>query len=362
MQSPRALVLRAWQAAERLDPELVYLFFEITRACNLSCRHCGSDCGTAPRGRELSTEDWLNLAARVRADFGTKPFIVITGGEPLVHPDLLRIGARCRDLGLAWGLVSNARAWKDGLMAELLRAGLRSLTISLDGPEPAHTFLRGDGNSFRQALRAFDDAAEARGRGEEFTLDAVTCVHPLNLGLLDQTAEILIDHQVPGWRVFRIFPKGRAGQDPTLSLSSGQTEELLAWVESRKPRLARRGLRLSLSCEGWFPHKRERRLRPQPSFCRSGISFASIKADGTIAGCPNNALSLDQGNALTDSLREIWERGFTEHRGRAWLKATECAACPHLKDCRGGALHLWDEGLREPSFCYHQTKCAPLSH
>lgn len=346
-------VLRAWQALERRDHELLYVFFEITRACDLSCRHCGSDCRSEPNAPSLSTESWLAIADDLRENFGTRPFVVITGGEPLTHPGLLSIGARLRGLGLAWGMVTNARAWRPGLMEELLAAGISSLTFSLDGPERAHAWLRCDDESFGKTVGAIRDAAAAAESTPGFSFDVVTCAHPGNLGLLSETAEILTANGARAWRIFRIFASGRAARDPALELGREGAEALLGWIEANRPALGERGLSLSYSCEGWFPRRRERLLRPQPSFCRSGVNFASILSDGSIAGCPNNHPSFNQGNVLTDSFSLVWRDGFLPHRRREWLEGSACGSCRFLRDCRGGALHLWGGDRGAPAFCCH---------
>jgi radical SAM protein with 4Fe4S-binding SPASM domain len=345
-------LLRSWQALERRDHELLYLFFEITRACDLACRHCGSDCRREPKAPSLSAESWMAIADDLRERFGTRPFIVITGGEPLTHPKLLDIGAHLCVLGLSWGMVSNARAWRPGLMDELLAAGISSLTFSLDGPAESHAWLRRDPESYGKAIGAIREAAAAKAAG--FVFDVVTCVHPGNLELLGETAEILIAAGARAWRLFRIFPAGRAGRDPELELDAAGTERLLDWIGEHRPALSKRGLELSYSCEGWFPRPREKLLRPQPSFCRSGVNFASILSDGTIAGCPNNHPSFNQGNVLSDSFSRVWRDGFIPHRRREWLAASACGDCRQLRDCRGGALHLWREGREAPAFCYHR--------
>lgn len=352
---PRVLY-RSYRREETARHELFYLFFEITRRCNLSCLHCGSDCQKSDRGRELTTESWIRIAEDIVKHFGTRPFIVLTGGEPLVHRDLLKIGQALHDLGLRWGMVSNAFAWHDGLIEELCEAGLRSITFSLDGPEDCHSWLRGHGGSWPQVLRALDDCRHFNERTPgQLEWDVVTCAHPQNLQRLDQTASILVDHGVPRWRVFRIFPAGRAKTAERLALNQGETQALLEWIATRRPQLRKRGLSLTASCEGWFPPALESRIRDQHSFCRSGINFAAILADGSICGCNNNHPSFHQGNILEDSFPRLWREGFKEHRERSWLADSICGECTQLADCAGGPLHLWGESREAPLFCYHRN-------
>jgi len=64
----------------------------VTRRCNLSCLHCGSDCAAAAGDSELSIDEWIAFVKSVHERFGTAPAFVITGGEPLVYPHLQRLG------------------------------------------------------------------------------------------------------------------------------------------------------------------------------------------------------------------------------------------------------------------------------
>jgi MoaA/NifB/PqqE/SkfB family radical SAM enzyme len=320
---PRALY-RYYEKDEIEEYRLRYLFLEITRSCNMSCRHCGSDCAREVRGTELDTDKWLDCIAEIKKSFSPPPFVVISGGEPLIHPDLFTIARTLKQKGFRWGMVTNALSWHDGLLDKLLNEGLCSITFSLDGPEDCHTALRQNPESWRQVLRAFKDCQSAFClNGKPLLYEAVSCIHRETLTALSETAEILLENVVPNWRIFRIFPAGRAGETGELNLNKDQTTQMLKWIAANRDLYQKRGLSLSTSCEGWFPPFFERKLRSQHSFCRSGISIASILADGTICGCNNNHESFHQGSILTDSLADVWEKRFVEHRKREWL-ATIC--------------------------------------
>jgi radical SAM protein with 4Fe4S-binding SPASM domain len=247
-------------------------------------------------------------------------------------------------------MVTNAKLWRKGLLEELQETGLASITFSLDGPRKAHTWLRNDPASYDKVIEALADCAAANS----LLYDVVTCVHPGNLTLLDETASILIHMQVPSWRLFRIFPIGRAASNANLFLSHEDTENLFAWIIDRKPFLKKQGLEVSYSCEFWFPGAMEKKIRTQPSFCRAGVNIASILSDGTITGCPNNHSSFAVGNIMTDSFSELWRKSFIDFRKRPWLKASTCSTCKHVHNCMGGPIHMWDEKRKEPIFCWYR--------
>lgn len=339
---------RLYKKIETREHRLWYVFLEITRRCNLSCLHCGSDCRMQTDTPHLTTDSWLKIIRYCREHFGHGLAFIITGGEPLMHPDLEEIGAAISGQGMRWGMVTNGHALDEKRLRKILAAGLSSITMSLDGPAESHNRLRNRPDAFRRATEAIAISAESGIKLH----DVVTCVHPGNLAQLDETAEILLGLGATNWRLFRIFPSGRAAGNPELLLTRGQTWQMLDWIAQNRPHYASRGLNLGASCEGYVPLATDRRIRDNPFFCRAGINIASILCDGTITGCSNNHHTFNEGNILRDDLAALWERGFSRFRDRKWVKDTDCGGCEHLPDCRGGSIHLWEYGSARPKFCY----------
>jgi radical SAM protein with 4Fe4S-binding SPASM domain len=327
---------------------LLYLFMEITRRCNLSCLHCGSDCGRGTVANELTTASWMKIIDDVRDGFGPNVAIVLTGGEPLLHPDLDEIGGHIASRGMRWGIVTNGQMLNESRFNALMGNDINAITVSLDGPKEQHDRLRNQAGAFEKTL----DALNRIGSSDIPMSDVVTCVHPGNIDHLDETAEIILKTGLPAWRLFRIFPSGRAGRDQNLNLSFDQTWRMLHWIEENRPRLAERGLKMGASCEGYLPFDVDRRVRDVPFFCRAGINFGAILSDGSVTGCSNNDPSFSQGNVLENNFRYIWENRFESFRRREWVEKTSCVDCPELKHCRGGSIHLWKLGEDSPCFCY----------
>jgi len=246
---------------------------------------------------------------------------VITGGEPLLWPHLGGLGRRIRDAGRARGMATNGFLLDDEVLDDLL-AGLSSLTVSLDGDEAAHNRLRNDGESYGRALAAISRAA----RSSLPMVDVVTCVSPAVLELLPSIAETLLDRGIRRWRLFRIFPRGRAAGRPELLLDREASWRLVEWIRDNRRRYGKEGLTVDLSCEGWLPFGLDRRVRTEPFFCRSGVSIASVLCDGSVTGCPNNAPGFLAGNVLSDDLRRLWDGGFGKLRDRSWMRRGPCVA------------------------------------
>ncbi len=347
---------KLYKKSEQRDQQLLYLFLEITRKCNLACRHCGSDCISQGHTRELTTASWLKIIEDMANQFFPPPTLVLTGGEPILHPDFRRIIEKIHSIGMRWGLVTNGYNINARKIELLEKNGIQSITISLDGSRQSHNWLRGKSDSFRKTIKAMEHISSSNIPLK----DAVTCVNPKNLTELDAIAQLLIDHGIPSWRLFRIFPAGRARGKKELLLSTNKTREMIDWISSRKTELLIKGLDVNLSCEGWLPYEMDQKVRNQPFFCRSGVNIASILCDGTITGCSNNDERFFEGNVLQDNFAYIWKNRFKEFRDRSWVHETACGGCDHLKECEGSSLHLWRGNPDKPEFCY--MDCYDLQH
>lgn len=139
----------------RQKHELHTLFWECTLRCNLACRHCGSDCKAISGQPDMPKEDFLKALDNITPQVDPhRVFIIFTGGEPLMRKDLEECGRACYRREYPWGLVTNGLLLSRQRLDRLLQAGLHSITVSLDGPEDAHNWLRRHPESFRRASQA----------------------------------------------------------------------------------------------------------------------------------------------------------------------------------------------------------------
>jgi len=342
----RQLAWRAYKHLETNTHQLRYLFFEVTRRCNLACIHCGSDCSHEASMPDMTLASWISIMDYVKAHW--EPFIVLTGGEPLVRSDLRELTAALASRQLVWGMVTNGLALDKAIFDELLGNGLASITLSLDGNRASHQYIRRHPRAYDQALAAM----KLIGASSLCFKDVVTCVYPGNLELLQSLADQLVDNGMNSWRLFRVFPKGKAAEHPELFLDYEQSWRLVEWIRDHRLVYRRRGLDISFSCEGYLPFALDRQVRPDPFFCRAGINIASILSDGTITGCNNNGAQYYQDNVAVDDFHTVWEHGFAEYRDRSWMRTGRCALCDQWPDCLGGSIHLRDKTSADPQFCY----------
>jgi len=346
------LLFRLFRSNETRVHELSYLFWECTTRCNLACRHCGSDCSMLSREQDMPLPDFLAAIDTIPKGHRPPGFtVVLTGGEPLLRPDLAEAGRALRARGLGWSIVSNGWFYTEEKQQELLAAGLGALTISLDGLEASHDWMRGRPGSFARAVKAIGLAA----REPRLAFDVVTCVNRRNFCELEEIRSLLEGLGVRRWRIFTVIPIGRAAQDPEMTLTDAEFTALMDFIEAH--RAAGGPLRVSYSCEGYLG-RYEERVRDVRFFCHAGVNIASILIDGRICACPNiDRDAFSQGSIYTDNFWEVWNTRFQPFRDRRWTREGACAGCPVWRDCQGGGFHNWHGTPPERLQChYHKIQ------
>ena len=341
-------VFRLFRDNEVCVHELNYLFWECTTRCNLHCRHCGSDCSVQSREKDMPLEDFLRALDTIPSSHRPKDFIVVlTGGEPLLRPDIETAGRAIRERGFGWGMVSNGWFYDEAAHERLMGAGMGALTISLDGLEASHDWMRGLGGSYARAVRAIGlSAADPR-----LNADVVTCVNRRNLAELPRIHDVLAGLGVAQWRLFTVIPIGRAAGDPDMHLSKAEFVSLMEFI--REKREQRGAMKVTFSCEGYLG-RYEQQVRDTRYFCRAGVNIASILIDGRICACPNIDRDLfSQGSIYRDDFYEVWEKGFLPYRNRNWARKGSCASCAQWKNCLGNGMHNWHGSSCELLQCHY---------
>ena len=324
--------------AEKIaEHKLRTLFWECTLRCNLACRHCGSDCRVDPGVPDMPLADFLKVLDEEVTPHNRPEdvLLIFSGGEVLVRSDLEEAGREVTRRGYAWGMVTNGLALDADCLRSLMDAGLRSISISFDGFEDAHNYIRRNPRSFGKAL----DAIRLIVREPRLTYDVITCVTSPMVARLGEFKELLIAEGVKYWRIFSIFPVGRAKDDPTLTVTDAQFREVLEFIK----RTRKEGrIDLSYACEG-FLGGYEGEVRDDFYQCAAGVSAASIRVDGAISGCTSIRANFHQGNIYRDSFWDVWQNRFDKFRDREWARKGECADCKMWRFCLGGGMHLHDD-------------------
>ena len=312
--------------SETADHPLLQLFWESTLRCNLKCRHCGSDCKQIANTPDMPKEDFFKVLDGIASHTDPhKVFVIVSGGEPTMRPDLEECGKGIYSRGFPWGMVTNAYGLTPERYSRLLRSGLHSMTISLDGLQENHDWLRGMPNSFERASRAIKMVVDSNA----IAFDVVTCVNRRNFSELPKIKEYLISLGLKNWRLFSIFPTGRAAQDPDLQLPAEMFRGLLDFIkETRKEGR----IKASFGCEGFLGHY-EGEVRDHFYTCQAGVTVGSVLIDGSISACTSIRSDYHQGNIYKDDFWDVWQNRFQPYRDRSWMKKDECGDCKWWKWC-----------------------------
>ncbi|KGN82073.1 radical SAM protein [Porphyromonadaceae bacterium COT-184 OH4590] len=334
-----------YKANEAKIHKLNYLFWECTLRCNLKCIHCGSDCKQDSTVKDMPAEDFFAALDKLSHIVEpNKTIVVLTGGEALLRKDLEQIGLELYHRGFPWGIVTNGMLLSEQKIDSLLRSGLRSITVSLDGLENSHNWLRGNSRSFANAMSGIEILA----RTPDIAFDVVTCVNQKNFGELDTLKECLIEAGVKEWRIFTIFPIGRAKEHTELQLEPKAFKQLFDFIAATRKEGR---IKLNYGCEGFLGNY-ELEVRDNFFACRAGINVASILVDGSISACPNLRANFIQGNIYDDNIADVWENRYSVFRNRSWTKTGICADCKSYKYCQGNGMHLRNDQNGELLFCH----------
>lgn len=311
------------------------VFWECTLRCNLNCLHCGSDCRKDDMPEDMPFVDFARVLDQIALEKEPSKIVVITtGGEPLVRKDILECGREITRRGFIWGMVSNGMLLDTQKLQQLINAGLKTIAISLDGFESEHNWMRGNGNSFCRAVNAIKALTNS-----DITWDVITCVNARNFSSLSKFKDFLLGIGVTHWRLFTVFPMGRAANNMDLQLTSEQFRLLMEFIKEER---GKGDIRVSYSCEGCLGDY-ELNVRDYPFFCGAGINTASVRYDGAISGCLSIRSKFDQGNIYNDNFMDVWNNRFCVFRNRKWMKQGTCSNCTMWNLCRGGAMHLRKE-------------------
>jgi radical SAM protein with 4Fe4S-binding SPASM domain len=345
--------LKLWQKyveKQQREHPLTYLFWETTLRCNLKCRHCGSSCGPDQKRKdELQTEEIKGVFKEISQDFDPQKIMVaVTGGESLLREDLFEVMEFASGLGFAWGMVTNGTLITPKIVSKLRRAGMRTVSVSLDGLQESNDWLRGKG-AFKKAVRGIKLLV---GADCFSVVEVITCVNQKNFAELQKIYKLCQDLGVTAWRLFVISPVGRAKGQGRLFLKKKQWRELLDFVRQKR-RDKKTQIRVSFCEEGFLGPGFEGEVRDQLYYCAAGINVGSVLYNGEIASCPILPREwAGQGSVRKDRFAKVWSEKFKLFRDRSWCRRGKCRKCFWWDFCLGNSLHLWDFGKKTLDLCH----------
>lgn len=205
-----------------LSPFIV--FWELTRACMLACKHCRAKAIRKRHPKELTTEECFGVIEQL-AEFNPKPLLIITGGDPLMREDIAEIIVYASQKGFRAAIAfSGTERATLGKLEELKDAGIARIAVSIDGSdEERHDSFRGVRGTFRMSMQVIENAKKV---GIPFQIN--TTVTKDSIKDLPNIARLCIELEAIMWDVFFVVPTGRAKAE--MMPTPQQFEDVLCWL------------------------------------------------------------------------------------------------------------------------------------
>lgn len=339
---------------ENRPRDLRMIAWEVTRRCNLACSHCRASSKYAAYPNELTTAECFKLIDEI-VSF-SNPVIILTGGEPLLREDIFAIAEYGKKKGLRMVMAPNGTLLTDENAAKITRAGIKRISVSLDGPDAAtHDNLRQVPGAFKQACEGI---ARARKAGLEFQINST--ITKRNIALLGRMMELAKDLGARAHHIFLLVPTGRAKDMVGEELSALEYEEALKALAQEKNKST---LEIKITCA---PHLNrilaQAHLEPAATLtgrgCMAGVSFCFISHTGDLQPC--GYLDIKCGNAREQGFKQSWFesevfnnlRDFSKYKGKCGI----CEFRTICAGCRARAYAVSKNYLAEEPYCVYQPK------
>ncbi|NLX18254.1 MAG: radical SAM protein [Desulfobulbus sp.] len=340
-----------------------WIAWEITRRCNLRCVHCRSSSQLEIDGHpDFSLAEAKRILAEIRAY--ANPVVVLSGGEPLLRPDVFEIAAHGTDLGLRMCLATNGSLVNAETCRRIKESGIKMVSLSLDGSTAEiHDDFRNQPGAFSGVMNAIHLFNEHK---INFLINSSFTKR--NKEEAPKIYQLVKDLGATAWYMFMIVPTGRGEEIMAELIPADEYEEMLNWhydMEKEedellvRPTCAPQYYRIILQrskAEG------ERFKRRSLSFstggskgCLAGQLICLIDVDGNVLPC--SYFPLSAGNLHTQSFRDIWEnsklmldmRNFTGYKDN-------CGRCEYVGvcgGCRARAYAVTGDYMAGEPFCNH---------
>lgn len=219
-------------AASGYGPVVVW---NMTRTCNLKCRHCYSESEAKKYKGELTTKEALRFIDDL-AEFNV-PVLLFSGGEPLIRPDFFDLAAYAAQKGIRPTISTNGTLIDHDVAKTLKRIGVGYVGISLDGIGEKNDFFRGKKGAFDDALRGIRNCLEIDQRvGLRFTINR----H--NHQELNDIFDLIKEERIPRVCFYHLVYSGRGSAMMDEDITHQETREALDLIMERTRDFYRRGI------------------------------------------------------------------------------------------------------------------------
>lgn len=316
----------------------VHCVWEITLACDLKCRHCGSRAGKR-RPDELNTAECFEVIEAL-ARLGTREVNLI-GGEAYLRKDWTDLVRHVKANGMRCLIQTGGRNFNKKFIDAAIEAGLDGLGVSIDGLEELHDYLRGVPGSFNRAIETLKHAREA-GLGISVNSQIGSRTAPDLPGILDKIIEIGATH----WQLQLTVAMGNAVDNDELLLQPYKLAEIMPLLAELHERAVQNNIVTVMGNNiGYFgPYEHVWRGLGDDRFhwtgCSGGHTVIALEADGLVKGCPSlESGEFGVGNVREMSIEDMWKR--SERMRFSRLRSSEqlsgfCGTCYYRDVCLGG--------------------------
>jgi radical SAM protein with 4Fe4S-binding SPASM domain len=352
-------------SSERFVP--LVMSWNVTRECNMKCSHCYINATEKKLANELSTHEGKMLMDQICKV--SSPLLILSGGEPLLRPDIYELIEYGASKGLKMGLGSNGSLIDDAVARKLKAAGIATVSISLDSNIPAqHDEFRGVAGAWEKAVNACKAL-----RKNNVLVQVNTTLTQQNYNQIDDIMSLAEGIGVENFHLFFLVPTGRGNK--LTDISPQKYEDM---ITNTFAKVANHKLNVRPSCAPQFMRIAKGMgldMRQWIRGCMAGLNYCRIYPNGDVTPCPYLPIKL--GNVREKSFKEIWFDSpiFKALRDPNCLKG-KCGICDYRTLCGGcrarayglssdfidycGDLHEPSEAkkdyLTEDPWCVYQPK------
>ena len=350
-------------------PKCRLIAWEVTRSCNLACKHCRAEAHPEPYEGELSTAEAKALIDTF-PEVGS-PIIIFTGGDPMMRPDIYELAGYARGKGLRCVMSPNGTLITPESARKIRECGIMRCSISIDEADAARH------DAFRCVPGAFD--ASMRGieclkrEGVEFQIN--TTVTKSNLAHFKDIFHLCERIGAAAWHIFLLVPTGRGAEIMNEVISAEEYEDVLHWFyDFRKTTSMHlkatcaphyyRIMRQKAKDEGIAVDMQHFGMDAMTRGCLGGTGFCFISHVGQLQPC--GYLTLDCGNVRQTPFPELWKHTpwFLKFRDQSAYEG-KCGRCEYHKvcgGCRARASSMSGNPMAEEPLCLYQPKNTGHAH
>lgn len=339
--------------------------WEVTRTCNLSCIHCRAASIDKPYPNEFTTEECMRLLDDV-VTFAS-PIMILTGGEPLLRPDIFEIASYGSEKGLRMVMATNGLLIDDQTCQRMKESSIQRVSISIDGATAqSHDQFRQVAGAFAGALRGINFLKKG---SIEFQIN--TTVTRENLHELPDIQKLALELGAAAHHIFLLVPTGRGKDLKDQEIAADDYEQTLHWFYDQREKVP---MQLKATCAPHYYRIMRQRAKEEGKEvtvkthgmdavtrgCLGGTAFLFISHVGQVQPC--GYLEVDCGNVRQSRLEEIWRnsdvlknlRNFEVYKGK-------CAVCEYRRvcgGCRARAFAASGDYLEEEPLCTYVPRAA----